>query len=56
METENGWGFFLSPEKSTPAALSLSKGKAAACSVLGKMERASRKLLDTQLLNPQAGC
>lgn len=56
METENGWGFFLSLEKSTPAALSLSKGKAAACSVLGKMERASRKLLDAQLLNPQAGC
>ena len=42
METENGWGFFLSLEKSTPAALSLSKGEAAACSVLGKTERASR--------------
>ena len=56
METESGWGFFLSLEKSTPAALSLSKGEAAACSVLGKTERASSELLDAQLLNPQAGC
>ena len=41
MEIGKGWGFLLSAEKSTPAALSLSKGKAASRSVLGKMERAS---------------